>query len=195
MKLRKALGLALAAALLLYAGYLCLLYFAQSSMLYPGAANRVDPRPPDSQGVEVLRISSAAGHTEALFLPATTDSPGTKQPVVVFGHGNGELTDYWLTALSGFRERGIGVLLVEYPGYGRSAGSPSEASIRSHRLGCACRSNSHFWFRPIPRWWRNLLARERPLPARPDPSIHFSYSGHLCVTLLGSLLCAARPLQ
>jgi uncharacterized protein len=133
MKLRKALGLALAAALLLYAGYLCLLYFAQSSMLYPGAANRVDPRPPDSQGVEVLRISSAAGHTEALFLPATTDSPGTKQPVVVFGHGNGELTDYWLTALSGFRERGIGVLLVEYPGYGRSAGSPSEGSIRMAR--------------------------------------------------------------
>jgi pimeloyl-ACP methyl ester carboxylesterase len=49
---------------------------------------------------------------------------------VVFGHGNGEVTDEWLTALSGFRERGIGVLLIEYPGYGRSDGSPSGASIR-----------------------------------------------------------------
>jgi hypothetical protein len=38
----------------------------------------------------------------------------TQKPVVIFGHGNGEVIDYWLTALHGFRERGIGVLLVEW---------------------------------------------------------------------------------
>ena len=62
-------------------------------------------------------------------MPAPFESG--RQPVVIFAHGNGEVIDYWLSALHGFRERGIGVLLVEYPGYGRSTGSPSEASIRA----------------------------------------------------------------
>jgi hypothetical protein len=53
------------------------------------------------------------------------------KPVMNFGHGNGEVIDYWITAFDGFRERGIGVLLVEYPGYGRSTGSPSGVSIRA----------------------------------------------------------------
>lgn len=50
---------------------------------------------------------------------------------MIFGHGNGEVIDYWVSALRGFQERGVGVLLVEYPGYGRSTGSPSERSIRA----------------------------------------------------------------
>jgi len=41
------------------------------------------------------------------------------------------VNDDWLTALNGFRTRGIGVLLVEYPGYGRSSGKPSESAIRA----------------------------------------------------------------
>jgi hypothetical protein len=76
----------------------------------------------------VLKIPTRAGDIEALFLPALNIPDASRQPIVIFGHGNGEVVDYWLSALNGFRERGIGVLLVEYPGYGRSAGSPSEKS-------------------------------------------------------------------
>ena len=47
----------------------------------------------------------------------------------MFGHGNGELIDYWPDAFDEPRRWGVAVLLVEYPGYGRSAGSPSEATI------------------------------------------------------------------
>jgi pimeloyl-ACP methyl ester carboxylesterase len=128
---RKALGLTALVAALLYVAFLCGLYFSQTSMIYPGARNHVDPAAPGSQGVEVLRISTSAGNIEALFLLPTASSPPAPQPLVIFAHGNGEVTDYWLTALNGFRERGIGVLLVEYPGYGRSTGAPSEASIRT----------------------------------------------------------------
>jgi dienelactone hydrolase len=39
--------------------------------------------------------------------------------------------DYWVKSLDGFRERGIAVLLVEYPGYGRSTGVPSERAVRA----------------------------------------------------------------
>jgi pimeloyl-ACP methyl ester carboxylesterase len=134
MLLRKVLAFTALTAFVLYLGFLGLLFIAQNSIIYPGAKNKVDALPPHSAGVEALRIPTAAGNVEALFLPAsmpaTPDSSVRSRPMMIFGHGNGEVTDYWLTALGGFRERGIGVLLVEYPGYGRSTGSPSEAAIR-----------------------------------------------------------------
>jgi pimeloyl-ACP methyl ester carboxylesterase len=121
-------GAAIAAAVL-YGGFLCALYFSQSSIIYPGTKNHVAANPPQSPGAELLKLSTALGDVEALFLPAAL-SDDSRQPVVIFAHGNGEVIDDWVTALEGFRQRGIGVLLVEYPGYGRSTGSPSEASIR-----------------------------------------------------------------
>ncbi|MCP5039912.1 MAG: alpha/beta fold hydrolase [bacterium] len=51
-------------------------------------------------------------------------------PVVIFTHGNGELIDHWAPVFTEATAAGVGVLLVEYPGYGRSGGSPSESSIR-----------------------------------------------------------------
>jgi uncharacterized protein len=131
MALRKVLFYASVAAVALYVGFLCALYFTQTSIIYPGAKNRVDPVAPLGRGGEVMKISTSAGTVEALFLPATADANALQKPLVIFGHGNGEVIDYWVTALDGFRERGIGVLLVEYPGYGRSTGSPSEESIRT----------------------------------------------------------------
>ena len=129
MAVRKLAGIVVATALVLYAGYLCLLYFWQGSMIYPGTQNRVASTPPPSAGMEVIRLPTSAGNIEALFLPATDGSTGSPKPLLIFGHGNGELTDFWVTNLDGFRQRGIGVLLVEYPGYGRSSGTPSERSI------------------------------------------------------------------
>jgi uncharacterized protein len=130
MILRKILALMLAIAALLYLGFLGLLYFSQSSIIYPGTKNPVDPTAPQPPGAELLKVSTSTGIVDALFLPATDDTSARRKPLLIFGHGNGEVIDYWVSGLNGFRERGIGVLLVEYPGYGRSSGSPSERSIR-----------------------------------------------------------------
>lgn len=129
--MRRAAGIAVAVGVLLYLGFLCWLYVAQRSIIYPGATFGAAPQAPRSGGVEVFRISTAAGQGEALFLPATDAAPTPQKPLVIFAHGNGEVTDDWLGALHGFRERGAGVLLVEYPGYGRATGTPSEDSIRA----------------------------------------------------------------
>jgi fermentation-respiration switch protein FrsA (DUF1100 family) len=53
---------------------------------------------------------------------------------LIFTHGNGELIDYWPDAFDEPRRWGLGVLLVEYPGYGRSAGRPSEPAILESML-------------------------------------------------------------
>jgi pimeloyl-ACP methyl ester carboxylesterase len=64
---------------------------------------------------------------EAWFLlPIDSDPP---YPVIIYAHGNGELIDYWASEFQVVREWGIGVLLVEYPGYGRSSGRPKQSTI------------------------------------------------------------------
>jgi len=71
------------------------------------------------------------GRVEAWFLPGNGVSAERPGPLVIFAHGNGELIDFWPDALAPYREMGVSVLLPEYRGYGRSAGSPSEKTIAS----------------------------------------------------------------
>lgn len=130
MYIRRVLTVVASTGAALYLGYLCILYLMQGALIYPGTKDRVDSVVPRPKGADLFHISTAKGNVEAVFLPASGDADATRRPAVIFGHGNGEVIDYWVSALHGFQERGISVLLVEYPGYGRSTGSPSEQSIR-----------------------------------------------------------------
>lgn len=127
MRLGRALVIAAATAVAFYLALLCLLYVRQAAFIYPGTQIRVDAAVPHADAALPLRLATPGSRVDALFLPAFAD--GAPRPLVIFAHGNGEVIDDWVSSLDGFRERGIGVLLVEYPGYGRSTGSPSEASI------------------------------------------------------------------
>jgi pimeloyl-ACP methyl ester carboxylesterase len=131
MRAKIAIGMAVAVFLLAFAARHVLhrLYHAQAPTFYSGMRRPAPPQP-RGPGMEVLSIAAAGATIESLFLPATDGAVGPK-PLVIFAHGNSALIDDWLTDLDGFRERGVGVLLVEYPGYGRSTGTPSEASIRA----------------------------------------------------------------
>src|SRR5687767_3105476 len=106
------------------AAYLALLFVAQRSMLFP-MPRQVPPGPPE--GAEEVRVKLDGGEAYALYLPP--HEPRGAAPLLMFMHGNGELADYWPEEFMVPRTWGIGVLLVEYPGYGRAPGSPSEQSI------------------------------------------------------------------
>lgn len=117
-----------AIALLGYAAYCALLFFVQRQVLFPrymipspGAADTA------KMGIEVLWLETSFGKVEAWFLPPAAGSPPA--PAVIFAHGNGELIDFWPPLLDRFARMGMGLMLVEYPGYGRSEGSPSQATI------------------------------------------------------------------
>lgn len=97
----------------------------QRSVLFPAPpASSVSPaaaRP----SIETIHLGP--DRVEAWFMAAQgVTGPA---PVIVFTHGNGELIDHWIDAFSAMAREGVSVLLVEYPGYGRSGGTPSEASI------------------------------------------------------------------
>jgi hypothetical protein len=117
--------------LTLYCGYLALLYAMQDTLVYPGTRLRERPGPqPVHDGHELVWLQTSFGAVEAWYLPPyATPAPTTGVPAVILAHGNYELIDTTPEGFLGFRERGYAVLLVEYPGYGGSAGSPSQASV------------------------------------------------------------------
>ena len=111
--------------------YLAFLFMMQRSMLFP-APQQVPHGPPG--GVEEVRVTHEDGEAYALFLlPIGAPGPAPA-PLLMFMHGNGELADYWTEEFETARRWGVGVLLVEYPGYGRARGAPSEKSITESAL-------------------------------------------------------------
>lgn len=117
------------AVALVYGCYAALLFFAQRLIIYPGRGIRAPAAyPGPGDGVTSLWLETRFGRTEAWLLPAKGGTPG-RRPVVLFFHGNGEIIDFLPGQVEGFRDMGMGVLLVEYPGYGRSTGHPGETSI------------------------------------------------------------------
>ena len=67
------------------------------------------------------------------MLPSLDTAQG-RSPVVIFAHGNGEVAADWIDEFEPMRAWGWSVVLLEYPGYGGSPGTPSESSIRDAAL-------------------------------------------------------------
>ena len=167
---RVAIGAAIVAVSLL-AAYWVLLFFTQRSILFPmPPVTGAPPRPPDA---EQIWLKTSFGRIEAWYLPAIRSQKG-RSPLLVFSHGNGELIDYWPEDFEEPRRWGVAVLLVEYAGYGRSDGSPSQMSITEGMLAAYDWARQHEdvdGSRIIP-YGRSLgggaasaLSLERPVPA------------------------------
>ncbi len=107
----------------LYAGASALAYFGHRAVMYPAPGRAVEPVLEDA---ELSRIPGRGGRTVfALYSKAPEGAP-----TIVHFHGNGEeLADQaWLAAA--LRRGGVGVLAVEYPGYGLARDhKPNEQDI------------------------------------------------------------------
>lgn len=119
----------IAIAAVVYGCYAALLFLGQRLLMYPGRAIRVSPQAPEMAGREVIWQKGGRVTAEAWLLPALLGPVGQKRPLLLFFHGNGEVIDFLPDQIKQIRKSGIHVMLVEYPGYGRSPGSPSETSI------------------------------------------------------------------
>ena len=106
--------------------YLAAVWYGQRLMVYPAAWL---PAPAGVPPAEVVSLPAASEEFHGLFLSPPDGTP-EPFPLLIFAHGNGELADHWVDQFAPVRGWGWGVLLFEYPGYGRRRGSPSEATIR-----------------------------------------------------------------
>jgi len=108
---------------------LAAMYFLQPVLTFPHPpAASARPHALTDAGGEALWVDIDGARIEGWLLPGAGTAPA---PLMMYAHGNGELIDYWADEFAPLRAAGIHILLVEYPGYGRSSGSPSEASVRA----------------------------------------------------------------
>lgn len=120
----------LLAGVVLYAAYVAYFFIFQRSILFPRHLIFGADRPaPTVAGLEAFWLNTSQGEVEAWYLPPTTPGATGPAPLMMITHGNAERIDDWVAPVAGLRRMGVGVLLVEYPGYGRSQGLPSQASI------------------------------------------------------------------
>ena len=124
----------------LAAVYLAVVFFAQRAIIFPVPAGAATAVP---AGIETFSLAGRDGPVEAWLLRPTAGNE-RPAPLLLFTHGNGELIDDWAGEFAPPRAAGFAVLLVEYPGYGRSAGAPSEAAIAAAVLA------AYDWARDAP---------------------------------------------
>jgi pimeloyl-ACP methyl ester carboxylesterase len=114
----------------LYILYCLLLFVMQRMMLFPrGMIGPPPEQTPNIPGFEKIWLNAEKGKVEAWLIPPAEGQSAAPRPWVIFAHGNGELIDFWPNELKGFIGFDVGVMLVEYPGYGRSGGKPSQDTI------------------------------------------------------------------
>ena len=125
--MRRKIIQALGVVLLVITAPVAWLYFAQHSMIY-------HPRPYSSNyarlaGFDGLEISYriSAGEETAFYIPARSGPP---RRVWLAFCGNGSLALDWANLFQHYPRDDEGFLLVDYPGYGKSAGYATIANTR-----------------------------------------------------------------
>lgn len=112
----------------LYLTYATVMFVRQRALLFPGATVKRVSSADWPQEVQLVTLTASFGPVVALMLPAK--QPPKRAPAVIFMHGNSQFIDELVPAFDTVRALGLHVLLLEYPGYGGTAGSPSFDSLR-----------------------------------------------------------------
>jgi len=118
--------MAIAAILIcLYLGMAALLYVAQRSMMYfPEAIHTTPAQAHLPEAQEITLTASDGVRILAWYAPPRDD-----KPVIIYFHGNGGALRYRVDRFRRMIGDGIGLVAVEYRGYGGSSGSPSESGL------------------------------------------------------------------
>ncbi len=115
-------------ALLVYLGLMALMYFTQSKLIFLPEIDRSHAASPSDIGLSFAPLKLATADGESLdgwFLPGKEKHQA--RGLVLFFHGNAGNIAHRLDYLRMFHDMGLATLIIDYRGYGRSSGSPSEA--------------------------------------------------------------------
>ena len=152
--------------LFLYAGLAAIIYFAQRSMMYfPETIHT----PPAQAGLpEAQEIALTA--SDGVRLVGWHVPPREGKPVVLYFHGNGGALRYRVERFHKLIKDGIGLVAIEYRGYGGSEGSPSEQGLFADGQAAYAFAAAHYQPEQIVLWGESLgtgvavyLAAEKPV--------------------------------
>jgi fermentation-respiration switch protein FrsA (DUF1100 family) len=121
-------------AALIVLGFLTVIYFLQTRVIFPGASTQGQAEAQVRYGAdsELVDLTTSTGeHVTALFGPALTSQGGpdpqaAHRPTMIYFYGNAMCLNYATAEFDRFRRLGLNVLIPEYIGYGMSSGTPSE---------------------------------------------------------------------
>jgi fermentation-respiration switch protein FrsA (DUF1100 family) len=128
MKAHPMLWSTLQIALLVYLGVMALIYFKQSSLVFLPEIDRGYRASPADIGLPFTALTLATSDGETLDGWHVPAKPGSKERgLVLIFHGNAGNIGHRLDYLGMFHTLGFATLIIDYRGYGKSSGSPSEA--------------------------------------------------------------------
>lgn len=110
---------------ILYLSPLAILFIMQRSMIYHPDSTRPEPAAWNVPDMSAVSLQTEDG----LSLLAWWKPAEGGKPVIVFFHGNGGHIGYRGSKVRRFLDRGYGVLLVSWRGYGGNEGNPTEDGL------------------------------------------------------------------
>jgi fermentation-respiration switch protein FrsA (DUF1100 family) len=111
--------------LCLYVGMAAVLYVAQRSMMYFPDTAHVTPAQAGFPAAEEVPLTAADGGRSTVWSVA----PNADKPVVLYFHGNGGALHYRVERFKTLLRDGVGLVALEYRGFGGNPGNPSEAGL------------------------------------------------------------------
>ncbi|ANB03536.1 alpha/beta hydrolase [Ectothiorhodospira sp. BSL-9] len=118
-----------------YGAFVGMLYLTQGQMVFlPMSAHSASPSDAGLPYEEVWLDTEDGERLHAWFIPAREGAEGQagaqsnecRAPVLLFLHGNAGNISHRLESLDIFHRIGLSVLILDYRGYGKSSGSPTE---------------------------------------------------------------------
>jgi uncharacterized protein len=153
-------------ALCLYVAVACVLYLTQRSPMYFPETVHTTPAQAGLPEAEEVPLTAADG----VHITAWSVAPQDDKPVIVFFHGNGGALRYSVPRFRKLVGAGIGLVALEYRGYGGNPGSPSERGLIADGEAAYAFAAAHYPIKQIVLWGQSLgsgvavaIAAEKPV--------------------------------
>jgi len=139
-------------ALCLYVGLAAVLYLKQRSLMYFPETIHTAPAQAGLPEAEELPLTASDGvHVTAWYV-----APQDGKPVIVYFHGNGGALRYSIARFRKLIGAGIGLVALEYRGYGGNPGSPSERGLIADGKAAYAFAAAHYPTKQIVLWGQSL---------------------------------------
>jgi uncharacterized protein len=165
-RVRKALvGIGIA-ALCVYVGIAAVLYVSQRSLMYFPDTTHVSPAQAGLAQAEEVALTAADGVGVTVWHVAPKDD----KPIILYFHGNGGALRYRVERFKRLVTDGVGLVALEYRGFGGNAGTPSEHGLIADAEAAYAFATARYPAKQIVLWGESLgsgvavaVAAEKPV--------------------------------
>jgi len=150
--LARMLGWVCVGAFALYALLVATLYLTQRSLMYFPETVATTPAQAGLPEAGEVKLTAADG----VPISAWTVAPQDDKPVIVYFHGNGGALRLSVPRFRKLVGSGIGLVALEYRGYGGNAGSPTERGLLADADAAYAFAAAHYPAKQIVLWGQSL---------------------------------------